>query len=1262
MKNRIWFIFVLVLFFLFCFKDVSASELCSPKGYSIFTVNGILNSEIDAIKNKDKLKSKFPPTYNNEPLIIDYLYNPTHLAGAGDLIDAVKQGLFDQKSDYDLVEMLNDASQKVTTQKVLLVAHSQGNFYANNFYDKVADQEGGVPGQSIGIYGVASPANRVAGGGKYLTSNTDNVIATMVARYIKILSPNIHISLSSNDDRNGHDFSGVYLKYQGDRIVSDIKSSLNKLKDNDEQDSREPCISPPELSTLHKVQGLAFAVADPTANFTKTVAVKTALGSYKIASAIGNGVLGGVNLVANSISSFTKNTKGLVPNNDAGVVLSNGETSSNTNSANPTNSTPKSSIVSQITNKIKTLAMGIVDPNSVSAENNEDSSLPAPVSIPENIDSIDSISSENNTSGSNGGGSGGEVVLPVEPTLDTIPPVVIEPEIIPPVVEPTLVVDIISPVITILGNNPTEIIKDTIYTDAGATALDDIDGVRDVVATGFVDVAVVGTYIITYTATDLSQNIATVTRTVNVVALPVVEEEIIPIIPPVPEEEVLPPLPPTPPPLNTVTINENTTLAPGEYNYDNLIITNNAVLTLEGDPTSLNDFKGVKINAVNITIDAGSLISADGKGYGPNQGPGAGEDVSAISNPGASYGGASSGNSNETIYGSATHPIDLGSGGITYGGGAIRIMVSDTFTNNGIVSVNGNTSSSGGSIYVTAKDIGGSGVFRSNGGGLYAGNYWKSPGAGGRVAIYYQTSSFGGTAEAKGGCGSYDGWSMSCSQNGTVGLFDESANNLYINNYWNFQKNDSPFNFNNIILTGAKVIIDDGTEINASGIILDKASTFTLSGEEIINVGTLSLLGNSDITIIPEKILSLKVSNLNIEKGSTIFADDKGYVNGPGTSEIYGEAGASYGGKGGGATAKPAYGSDVAPADFGSGTEGRRGGGAIRLIVDNNFKNDGIVSASGISERVSGGSIYVTANNISGNGVFKANGGSSSWPYGPIGGGGGRIAIHYKTSDFSGTTNVLSGIYCFYGCAPAGEAGTVKMIDDSIPILPPPASPILSSAKIITTFNFSNLTLNVIGVLDETNHNVSLTVPFSTDVKTLVPTITISEKASINPNTEVAQDFTSPVTYTVTAEDGSTQNYVVAVLITPAPEPEPEPEPTPDITPPSITSYTFNGVAGNITTDPLTNPVSIVLTANEKVNWTSIKIENQDNPSIHKYFYDGANCVNGTDTCTKIWNGETFGGTLQNGIYKIKIKMKDLAGNDFNDYLFPYVITINTHI
>jgi prepilin-type N-terminal cleavage/methylation domain-containing protein len=83
------------------------------------------------------------------------------------------------------------------------------------------------------------------------------------------------------------------------------------------------------------------------------------------------------------------------------------------------------------------------------------------------------------------------------------------------------VIDQNAPVITLLGANPQTVYTTGTYADAGATALDDVDGnlTSRIVTTGTVNPNVVGTYTITYNVTDNSNNNAlTVTRTVNVVS------------------------------------------------------------------------------------------------------------------------------------------------------------------------------------------------------------------------------------------------------------------------------------------------------------------------------------------------------------------------------------------------------------------------------------------------------------------------------------------------------------------------------------------------------------------------------------------------------------------------------------------------------------------------------------------------------------------------------------------------------------------------
>jgi hypothetical protein len=54
----------------------------------------------------------------------------------------------------------------------------------------------------------------------------------------------------------------------------------------------------------------------------------------------------------------------------------------------------------------------------------------------------------------------------------------------------------------------------------------------------------------------------------------------------------------------------------------------------------------------------------------------------------------------------------------------------------------------------------------------------------------------------------------------------------------------------------------------------------------------------------------------------------------------------------------------------------------------------------------------------------------------------------------------------------------------------------------------------------------------------LKPTITVSSDASINPGNEVAQNFTTPVTYLVTASDCTKRAYRVSVVIALATDPE----------------------------------------------------------------------------------------------------------------------------
>jgi hypothetical protein len=88
-------------------------------------------------------------------------------------------------------------------------------------------------------------------------------------------------------------------------------------------------------------------------------------------------------------------------------------------------------------------------------------------------------------------------------------------------------------------------------------------------------------------------------------------------------------------------------------------------------------------------------------------------------------------------------------------------------------------------------------------------------------------------------------------------------------------------------------------------------------------------------------------------------------------------------------------------------------------------------------------------------------------------------------------------------------------------------SAVLSSEKEITALT----TNGIVGqaIINSTNGTINLNVSNSTDVTSLSPIISVSNFASINPNSGTPRNFTNPVTYTVTAQDASTKQWTVTV-------------------------------------------------------------------------------------------------------------------------------------
>ncbi|MEM9261738.1 MAG: DUF5018 domain-containing protein, partial [Bacteroidota bacterium] len=121
-----------------------------------------------------------------------------------------------------------------------------------------------------------------------------------------------------------------------------------------------------------------------------------------------------------------------------------------------------------------------------------------------------------------------------------------------------------------------------------------------------------------------------------------------------------------------------------------------------------------------------------------------------------------------------------------------------------------------------------------------------------------------------------------------------------------------------------------------------------------------------------------------------------------------------------------------------------------------------------------------------------------------------------------------------------------------------------SDATDILTFTLPEETGGA--TVDAGNHTVAIEVANGTDVADLTPAITISAGATISPASNVAGDFSAPVTYTVTAEDGTTQQDWT-VTVTEAPS---------DAT--DIETFTLNEATGPATINTTAHTVAIEVT------------------------------------------------------------------------------------
>lgn len=451
----------------------------------------------------------------------------------------------------------------------------------------------------------------------------------------------------------------------------------------------------------------------------------------------------------------------------------------------------------------------------------------------------------------------------------------------------------------------------------------------------------------------------------------------------------------------------------------------------------------------NLTVARDGAISTDGRGYpvAGDRGPGAGSQVTWAGSGGGhgGTGGASvTGAPGGGIYGSIVEPLTAGSQGGSgdggpggAGGGVVRLIVANTLAVEGRITANGLNGipnnaggGAGGSLFLTAGTLTGSGVLSANGGS----GEWVDGGggAGGRIALHLGTQSFSGTLTAQGGGGSVHG--------GAGTLYTRLGGE-----------------------TGGELVFDNGGTAGAltplevpPGTRLVVAGGGTLHPVGTLDVVSLRLKPGATLTHLHgQPAVDIRTSgDLIIESGATLTAFGKGYAThddpGPGAGESGPVAGGGGAHGGNGGLAWPGsiaggvgYGSVLQPVDHGSsggsgdgaGNARCPGGGAIRLRVGGTLAVEGVVTADGTSAWYNnqgggaGGSIWITAAQLTGGGTISANGGIGEWVDGGAGGGG-RLALYLGADAFTGTLTAAGGRS---GHQPGG-AGTIYIRLDDQPV------------------------------------------------------------------------------------------------------------------------------------------------------------------------------------------------------------------------------------
>ncbi len=266
------------------FADDQSSGVC-VSGYKVYYLNGIFSDPIDRTISAHVVKQMIGNSYNGETLTVYVSNNPS--SWNEDLLEVFAQKLEEDPTlswqlffkwvsgsfissaltqallDYfdinyaqearELIERLASTSSYsdstvvdlastyysslLNGYRVMVVPHSQGNLYANAIYNKLNkindSNNQKIDTDAFGTAGAASPANYVATGDGYVTSDTDHVIDLLRAVVPTTLPSNDDsVPFTTNADRLGHGFLGIYTNSSfeiREHLYNVMQSTLNRI-------------------------------------------------------------------------------------------------------------------------------------------------------------------------------------------------------------------------------------------------------------------------------------------------------------------------------------------------------------------------------------------------------------------------------------------------------------------------------------------------------------------------------------------------------------------------------------------------------------------------------------------------------------------------------------------------------------------------------------------------------------------------------------------------------------------------------------------------------------------------------------------------------------------------------------------------------------------------------------------------------------------------------------------------------------------------